>query len=618
MYGADAPQILSRRRAGMHNHMRPMLPRGYRRDSYLSIQGVRPTPLSVGPLAPIEPCKILEEATVFLVKHIDKNQDAIIELIQKRRYPRRLVQSMQYYAARCLEDFGHVLFADQVMKRSVTLSASPFNTQDMSGRTYIAGARNSRDTKPHIRLNSVLLESTRHHHRFQDPKGTYDHIIATLLHHMIHAYFLIACGAQRDGKDPDGRLKHGEHFGCVMYKIRDLSGRYGSPLPISFGHNIPVSHHGHSYHGFFNGMVPASLGQQYSQYQCSTCTANVEAITKEKIEDWYKNKCVKAVDPDILEVTGRNEKPIATPLSKCGDKKKWVEIIYHKQTYKVTRDCLSKIVPSSRFLKNFDGDNRVLRIRDVVEEPIFICLLHFLYRADYLPDLDDNMSGTSTAPIIHQRLHDEAKAMMTDIKVHQLATEIGFEKLRFHALKRLKSHPICYENPCALLSAIYEPVDQGLNKELRAWAIDFMKKLGHPKPGQHPKETSNWKKLDDDPTFRDLLGYLQSTQLCLDFDRVGHELETVAAELPPPPSIPYVWDHTQFSQHPWFGIPSHGPFQSHKGNHWPFLSPQSAIQTQIEPRGYWIPDRFDHRVWYDSERPLRKPDFERAPYGSGD
>jgi hypothetical protein len=539
-----------------------MTPRNYLRGSYFGTQGAR-TP-QFDPLGRIEQGKTLDEATVFLVKHIDKNQDAIANIIRKRRNSHRHA-SLKNFAYHCLEELGHFIFADQVLPRNVALRDRVFHTLEMSGRTYIAGSFRG-DRQPdltHIHLNGRLLQPRPL--GYAEQSKIYDHIMATLLHHMIHAYFLVACGPQQDGKEIDGRLKHQEHFACIMYKIRELSGRYDDPLPIGFGHTIPLYYSldcgDHEYKKGYRelgrrGYNSFSRSNQYYPNQCSTCLAHMDEIPEIKIKDWYQNKCIKAVDPDIFEIKGRDPRPVATPLSKCPDKKHWIEIVYKKQIYRVDRVRINKF---RSFKTQFAGDKRTLVVPDGLEPLIFTCFMHYLDRNDYLPDIHD-ANGISSAPVIGDRLYESQESLKTDVKVHRLATFLEFTDLRAKALERLRSYPVCLESPFAILEEIYAPGHE-LNVELRTWAIEFMK-YSQPEPGQHPTETSNWKKLNENLAFQELLlCHTDYAQLRFDFDKAGEELRALkAAPLPPPPppppSLGHDWHLTsQYTPPPWYNIP---------------------------------------------------------------
>jgi hypothetical protein len=611
MYGY--PRGMNHHRpSGMRNQT--IVPRNYQRDLHRNIPGSRRR--QSAPPKSIEPGKTLDEATVFLVKHIDGNQGAIADFIWKRRNTRR-PNSLKDAAHRCLEGFGHSVFADQIHAHNVAIRDRVFQTLEMAGRTYMAG-KFGEDRQPdliHIHLNSQLLQPRAL--RYPDQADMYDHIMATVLHHMIHAYFLAACGTQNDGKEADGRLKHEEHFGCIMYKIKELSGKYGAPLPIGFGHTIPPNHSpDHVHHEFGRGHSPFSRSRQYAPTECSTCLARMDEIEEESIKDWYKNKCIKAVDPDIFQIKGRDPRPVATPLSQCPDKKQWIEIIYKDQTYRVDRGYIRKF---RSFKTRFDGDNRTLVMPDELEFSIFTCFLHYLDRNDYLPDIKD-VSEIPSAPVISDRLYEGQGSIKTDIKVHQLATVLGFTDLRMHALKRLKYHPTCLESPTAILEEIYTPGFE-LNVELRTWATEFMKKYAQPKPGQHPIETSNWKKLNENPAFQELLNsFTDYAQLRVDFHRVGEglkALEAVPLPSPPPPPPPPSSSHpgwhltTQYAQPPWYTISPQAQSPNRREGTWPSLPTSTSTPNTVEPspaRGWWTVDEFGRRAWYGPGR----PEFDHA------
>jgi hypothetical protein len=293
---------------------------------------------------------------------------------------------------------------------------------------------------------------------------------------MIHPYLLITCGPQTDGKDPDGRLKHGEHFSYIMYKIKELSGVRGIPLPLDFGHNIPRRPH-HPSHKTHSSMTTNS---KITEYTCSDCRATSEGVNKVKAKDWYRQTCLKAIDPDILEYKGTG-RPVPTPLSKCGDRKKWVEITYKKRLYKVDR---SSMIKHASLKKLFQDDKCKLNILDGVDEDIFECLMRFLASQTYGQFLMVTMKAVKGPPMIQDVREQWPPFIMTEIKRHQLCKTIGFTELRRIAITRLSNQRVCHEDAADILKAIYEP-GPGPDHDLRTWAIAFMK-CWIPTPGRYP------------------------------------------------------------------------------------------------------------------------------------
>lgn len=483
---------------------------------------------------PIEPIKSLDAATVFLFDHLTKNADEISHFIQKLRFLRF---PMRELLPIWLSRLGRIVFAGQVSPHRVQFRLHDFKDPDRSGRTYAAGVLHARPGPVVIRLNErMIAESSQARHLSRDSDA--DQILAILLHQMIHAYFLLACGQQRDGREADGRLKHGGNFGVIMYKIKELSGRSGNPLPIGFGHTFQ------SHHPLRTAFV-YQRRSQYSHYQCTDCFSDVESISQEQIDNWYKNTCIKSVDPDIWQFEGYSWTPFATPLSQCGDKRYWVELVHKERTYKLERIHLSKI-PS--FAKNFEKGKRQVAIPDTVEDKVFASMMHYLRWKRYSPDTSDPSRISKGAPLIQKERDicggfvDEEGTIARDVKIHKLATSLRFHELRQAVMRRLRDHEDCYENPCYVLSLIYS-VDS--EKELRGWAKDFMRRYATPKPGCFPTESSNLKKIRDDYRFGEFSSAYHEglEQLRVDMAVVQKDLDALPAEPlpPPPPPPPQVW-----------------------------------------------------------------------------
>lgn len=78
------------------------------------------------------------------------------------------------------------------------------------GKTSSAGYKNKRVT---IELNKVLIQK-------RAPPGL---VLASLIHHMAHAYFLVCCGPRKEGSDTGkDAIGHGLGFSSLVHKIKDV------------------------------------------------------------------------------------------------------------------------------------------------------------------------------------------------------------------------------------------------------------------------------------------------------------------------------------------------------------------------------------------------------------
>jgi hypothetical protein len=123
------------------------------------------------------------------------------------------------------------------------------------------------------------------------------------------------------------------------------------------------------------GLVTRSEVWADQRKTSTECARSVKIISEEDCKDWYKNRCLKTLDPDIYVYNSGLRTFDDKPLSKCGSKSDWVELTHKKKSYKLVRKSFD-MYPS--FKKKFEDSIRKLDISsDVKAETVerFICWL---------------------------------------------------------------------------------------------------------------------------------------------------------------------------------------------------------------------------------------------------
>lgn len=443
----------------------------------------------------------MDEATVELMKYLKNGEEGLAENLAKMRDFQMdfTVYHPKEVSMRAFNFFQKRFFSDK-LRDKVELAFGKLGLE-ISGQTHIKWhIGNSRVL---IRLNSDLLYPLfrRVHHQ----KQARDHLYATLLHHMIHAYFLVRCGAPDPNKDADGRLRHENHFGAIMYKIREISAKYGDPLPIDFAHSIPRKRM------WTNTARQIELlathvnrrVQPNDRHHCTECTSTLDPIEEKIVTKWYKNRCYQSVNPDIYEFDAGGELT-STPLNHIHDKKSdWIELFWAKKTLKVDKICLKFL--SSPFAKKFTNENRRVDIPKVPERTAR-ALWTFLVTGSYGPDLSVTHDG-SRGPALIMGLDPKWNPYIeNEVRVHKLATKLQFDELRRCAFRRLMSMHVTYEDPIPVFQRIYNVDDGGrgsVHEELRKWSVAFMERhADHLLTGQNIIDFSNWKYLRDHAGFQ--------------------------------------------------------------------------------------------------------------------
>lgn len=482
-----------------------VLARRYRREPYDLDQRLARRHYSEPPLtsSTLDKRKTIDEATVAIVEHIEKSKDKIWRGIRADR--RALSETIDVDLAAFLRDSARLFdraFFNNTLHKHVKL------VLDDPKEEILPGHGGKTKMTPDGSSVIVMLPMVSIKRALLTRRAAFLNIAwATILHQLIHAYFMVACGIQNDGKDPDGRLKHGEHFGCLMYKISDVFAKNDHPISLGFGHpSLPRQ----------NRRLAIELTRdrilRAHKKHSTECPWEVEVIKKEKIGEWYKKKCVKAVDPDIFIFNFEQDIVEDKPFSKCGDKEDWVELVLGKKAYKLDR----KAPYFSCLKKKFEDDNRKFDMPSWVELEVLKSFMSFLTRGRWDPDIRETQNGTEGPALLLKYSHNAETPVQHDIAMYQLGLCLDIEHVRRIAHSRLVSHQFTHESGHDIVRAIYCDPPHPLDEGLRAWARKFFERHSTPKSGQKPIDCSNWKILQDDIVFQ--TGYFGSKKTILSTD----------------------------------------------------------------------------------------------------
>ncbi|KAL2357584.1 hypothetical protein BJ546DRAFT_824820, partial [Cryomyces antarcticus] len=378
---------------------------------------------------------------------------------------------------RIFDKLDKCLFAEK-LKDNVYLEWASLDS-DVSGRTSIAGVVVPRVS---VQLNEdVHLNASR------------EDIIASLIHHMIHAYFLVCCGPAAKNDPDDKRLKHGKRFGLVLYKIRDISGYgYRRHLPLHFGHDLLVG--SEYWDEDYNIWVPyhrLSWSAQSSpsplnhvdKHGCSDCPPHITPFAKRKCKHWYHEIGMKALETKQLEKLGEcvyeiGDKDTASiPRPKAGPLEDFIELLWQPSNdaspQRIITDRAKTTAFASLAPRFADG------VRELALPPLsFAYLKHlhnFITTSAYGPDLGKVQDGTTGPPRILDVQKDAPQYLAMDTAMFKVGDALGFEELRAHALQRLRDQHFTHEDALAALADLYsDSGSDGPHADLRAWALAFL------------------------------------------------------------------------------------------------------------------------------------------------
>ncbi|TKA70523.1 hypothetical protein B0A49_07502 [Cryomyces minteri] len=413
-------------------------------------------------------------AAAFVYNRLEESiTDAYQALVQTRNLHCRR-DDMVF---RIFDKLDGCLFAEK-LKHNVYLEWASLDS-GVSGRTSIAGVVAPRVS---VQLNEdVHLNASR------------EDIIASLIHHMIHAYFLVCCGPAAKHDPDDKRLKHGKRFGLVLYKIRDISGYgYRRHLPLHFGHDLLVgSEYWKEDYNIWDPYHRLSWSAQSSpsplndvnEHGCSDCSAHIIPFSRRKCKHWYYETGMKALESKQLEKLGEfvydigDKCTVSIPRPKAGPPEDFIELLWQPSNDASPRRIKTDRAKTTAFASL--APRFANGIRELALPPLSFAYLkhlhHFITTSTYGPNLSKVQDGTTGPPRILDVQKDAPQYLATDIAMFKVGDALGFKELLAHALQRLQDQHFAHEDVLAALADLYsDSGSDGPHADLRAWALAFL------------------------------------------------------------------------------------------------------------------------------------------------
>lgn len=414
----------------------------------------------------------IDWAVAFLVNHLDPKSNSGAATLLKTVRQKATALEREGHALeipyRYFNVLNNILFGGH-LRNAVYLDIRRLNP-NVSGATHTHGSGVDLKVKRvAIYLNKDVLQQA----RSRD-------IIGTLIHHMIHAYFLVACGPQVEKEVGYGRLDHGVHFGKVMMAIKNLSSVNGRPLAtLDFGHSLGQADSHFYNEEYYKQRKPARHRHVKGKWYCSLCYSDVASLSEGDIDEWYNSTCkplltlpealhnstVQIYNPlrHILEDTPRAE---ATPSTASK------EFVYHGKSVLVAASVVDGFGSIRGAFEK--GGSRFIEISEVIEESTFLRFLELLHTKNYGPDPKHiHALGRKGPPVIKSPSSSEPY-LLTDIKMYKMGVATGFDELKGTALDRMYRHGITYEDPVFLLKELYGAGEP--DGDLKAWTRKFLGK----------------------------------------------------------------------------------------------------------------------------------------------
>lgn len=417
----------------------------------------------------------IDWAVAFIVDRLEQNWADACEKLKSIRIRTAtlerdgLVQEIPY---RIFNKLDEVLFAGH-LKNAVFIDISSLGP-DVSGATYTHRLGPNPDVK---RITIILNVNALEYAKAKD-------IVAILIHHMIHAYFIVACGGQKEDEVGYGRLDHSVHFGKIMLTIKKLSAVHGRELsPLNYGHSSPnVRYIADEYYS--PRRREAVEREDREQWHCSHCHSNIQGPSESEVHKWYgkvckplfeQPKCVR--EPEVQTYNERRHELETRRRAHLRPATKSVEFMYKDRPVLVDGDKIEKFLS---VIKAFDkAGSRFLKVHREVSEDTFVRFLEFLHTGSYGPD--PRLFAAAAAglgierwgpPIIKPQSTTTNACVLIDVQFAKLGTLMGFDDCESYALDRMNAYGILNEDPVAILKEIYKGYEP--DSDLKDWARKFL------------------------------------------------------------------------------------------------------------------------------------------------
>ncbi|KAH7067353.1 hypothetical protein BKA63DRAFT_582159 [Paraphoma chrysanthemicola] len=427
----------------------------------------------------------IDWAVAYIVDHLEKRPEAADALrsirIRAATFEHEgLTKDIPY---RIFNKLNETLFASY-LKDAVFLGSSSLGPE-VSGVTYTHSWGPVTEVR---RVSFILNSDVLDYARARD-------VVAILIHHMIHAYFLVACGPQKENEVDYGRLGHGYHFAKVMSTIRKVSAAHGKELtPLNFGHDLASLPSHEDIYDFPRRRSSLDDRENKEKWYCSHCHSNVYEIPESDIDKWYNKVC----------------KPMMDQASKNIRAAESVEFIFQDKPVLVEGKKIDNFLAVRRAFEN--KKSRFLKIDKEVSEKTFHRFLEFIHTCTYRPDpynlraVAVGMGITSMGPPIIRPGGGRSEAwLLADVQFAKMGALMRFDECKAYALGRMNAYGTMTEDPLDVLKEIYSGYEP--DSRLKEWARKFLIATPTPSPASSdyigtrnitPSELPNLLKLEDE------------------------------------------------------------------------------------------------------------------------
>ncbi|EMC97940.1 hypothetical protein BAUCODRAFT_408506 [Baudoinia panamericana UAMH 10762] len=436
----------------------------------------------------------LAYATAWAFRNLVGNQIEVVDAIDRVRELGEVTQDTPFiifdYLSRAL--FGGKLRGMVHLSWKSLASFSP-------------GITSAPGVVPGISRVCIELNST----PFEDGEAEIDNLLDALIHQMIHAYFLIACGAQPKGSKQDGRLLDGLHFGVILFTIRDLSinCRYRRPLNLIFY----ASTRRRKAAGQSRRMLPND-GLMFVEIDSrglaaadapadgqSHCSFDNRKVRYAQLKNWQIESYSAALDLDMESkgdvIYDLNVDNAFVPLDrlKAPPSTTYIELIWEDKRVMVKRELALKY---KSIMTPLEKEHKMELKVPECSQYVFRHIYDFFMKGSYAMGLELSMQDSSTyehsrgPPVLTNRGSKQPESttgVVVQLQVFKVAEAMKFEELQKYILSVIWDLPVTDDDPISILQQLYNEHDNSgpIHAELHKWGREFLARVEGYAPNVH-------------------------------------------------------------------------------------------------------------------------------------
>lgn len=425
----------------------------------------------------------LEYATAWLFRHLVHNRIDVAETIDQVRKIQVVEEETPFMI---FEPLNRALFAGRLrgmvyMRWKTLASNSPGITSAPGVSTGV--------TRTCIELNRTP---------FVEGEGDIDTLLDMQIHQMIHAWFMVACGAQAKQDTPDDRLLDKLHFGVLLFTIKDITKkdcRHGALNLIFYAAqrrrdlgSLTLRRQGGGRSSEFIAVNPrgSAVDQREADGQTHCCRDN-RGVRYADLKNWQVENYSVEIElgfdgkGDVICDLGADNELVPVDRVRGPPSSTYIELIWAGKRVMVKREFCHRYPSIKRPLEK---NSKMELLLPECSKIVFRHVYDFFNKGSchdgrLADDLQQRYGDVRGPPIWdeHRGKDEEHECnIVVHLQTFKVAEGMQFEELQAYVLKVLWALPYTQSDPIDALKELYdENADTGpVHAELHKWAREFL------------------------------------------------------------------------------------------------------------------------------------------------